>query len=300
MPDTFRTPEERFQGLPGFPWEPKYIDWEGIRLARIDEGDGDPIVLFHGEPTWSFLYRKVMPPLLEAGYRCIAPDYAGFGRSDKPTEFDWYTYDRHTESMIALLDELEIRDATFVVQDWGGPIGMRVAAERPELCGRIVVMDTGVFTGHQPMSDAWKAFRDFVERTEDLPISFLVGGACKTKPADDVLAAYDAPFPEAAAKQGARAFPLILPTTPNAPGAEAGQRTLEAMAASDRPALVLWADSDPVLTLDVGRAIAERFGWPEPEVIADASHFLQEDQGELIGRRIAAWSRRPDPTAVAP
>jgi haloalkane dehalogenase len=289
MTETYRTPDERFEGLPDFPWEPRYTDWDGIRLARIDEGEGDPVVLFHGEPTWSFLYRKVMPPLLEAGHRCIAPDYPGFGRSDKPTDFDWYTYDNHTEAMTSLLDELAVEGATFVVQDWGGPIGMRIAAERPELCGRIVVMDTGVFTGHQPMSDAWKTFRDFVERTEDLPISMLVGGACKTPPSERVLAGYDAPFPVAESKQGARAFPLILPTTPGAPGAEAGQRTLEAMASSNRPALLLWADSDPVLTLDVGRRLAERAGWPEPEVIPDASHFLQEDRGEAIGERIAAW-----------
>ncbi len=289
MTETYRTPDERFEGLPDFGWEPRYFDWEGIRLARIDEGAGEPVVLFHGEPTWSFLYRKVMPPLLAAGHRCIAPDYAGFGRSDKPLAFDWYTFDRHTDSMLALLDGLGIGGATFVVQDWGGPIGMRIAAERPELCSRIVVMDTGIFTGHQRMSEAWKTFRDFVERTEDLPISMLVGGACKSELPEQVLAAYDAPFPEAAAKQGTRAFPLILPTTPEAPGAAAGQRTLEAMAASDRPALLLWADSDPVLPLEVGERLAKRVGWPEPETIADASHFLQEDQGELIGRRIAEW-----------
>jgi haloalkane dehalogenase len=226
MPEIHRTPDERFADLPEFPWEPKYVDWDGIRLARVDEGDGEPVVLFHGEPTWSFLYRKVIPPLLEAGYRCIAPDYAGFGRSDKPTDFGWYSFDSHTASMVALLDELEVSGATFVVQDWGGAIGMRIAAERPELCDRMVVMDTGFFTGQQRMSDAWKSFRDFVERTEDLPISFLVGGACKRKPSDDVLSAYDAPFPEPAAKQGARAFPLFLPTSPDAPGAEAGRRTL--------------------------------------------------------------------------
>jgi haloalkane dehalogenase len=176
MTAPFRTPEDRFEGLPGFPWEPRYSEWKGMRLARIDEGSGEQVVLFHGEPTWSFLYRKVMPPLLEAGHRCIAPDYPGFGRSDKPTDFGWYSYDRHTEAMLSLLDELGVEGATFVVQDWGGPIGMRVAAERPELCSRMVVMDTGLFTGHQAMTDAWKTFRDFVERTEDLPISMLVGG----------------------------------------------------------------------------------------------------------------------------
>jgi haloalkane dehalogenase len=139
------------------------------------------------------------------------------------------------------------------------------------------------------MSDAWTTFRDFVERTEDLPVSMLVGGACKTMPSAEVLAGYDAPFPTVRSKPGARAFPLILPTTPDATGAAAGQRTYEAMAASDRPALVLWADSDPVLSLDVGRKLAEQVGWPEPEVIAEASHFLQEDQGQMIGERIAAW-----------
>jgi haloalkane dehalogenase len=287
--EVFRTPEAEFEGLPDFPWEPKYFDWDGIRLARIDEGEGPPVVLFHGEPTWSFLYRKMIPPLLEAGHRVIAPDYPGFGRSDKPVDFGWYTFDRHTEAMTALLGGLGIEGATFVVQDWGGPIGMRLAAENPGMCARIVVMDTGVFTGHQPMTDAWKTFRDFVERTEDLPIPMLVGGACHTPPSEEVLRGYGAPFPEARAKAGARAFPLMLPTSPDAPGAEAGQRTLEAMASSDRPALLLWAEHDPVIPPSTGHRLAERLGWPEPEIIAEASHFLQEDQGELIGRRIAEW-----------
>ena len=291
MPGIYRTPDAAFEDLPGFPWEPEYLDWDGIRLARIDEGEGDPVVLFHGEPTWSYLYRKVMPPLLEAGHRCIAPDLVGFGRSDKPVELGWYSYDRHTEAMAALLNGIGVEGATFVVQDWGGPIGMRIAAEHPETCARLVVMDTGLFTGHQPMTDAWKAFRDFVERTEDLPIEMLIGGACHTPPGEEILAAYAAPFPEAGAKAGARAFPLMLPTSPDAPGAAAGQRTLEAMAAGDWPALMLWAEHDPIIPPSVGRAMAERVGWPEPEIIPAASHFLQEDQGEMIGERIAAWLR---------
>ena len=289
MSEIYRTPDEAFANLPGFPWEPKYFDWDGIRLARIDEGEGPAIVLFHGEPSWSYLYRKVIPPLLEAGYRCIAPDLPGFGRSDKPVDFDWYSYDRHTEAMAALLADLEVEGATFVVQDWGGPIGMRIAAERPDACAKLVVMDTGFFTGHQPMTDAWKAFRDFVERTEDLPIEMLIGGACHTPPGDEILAAYGAPYPEPKAKAGTRAFPLMLPTTPDAPGAEAGQRTLDAMAAAERPVLVLWAEHDPIIPPSVGRALAARLDWPEPEIIPAASHFLQEDQGEMIGERIAAW-----------
>jgi haloalkane dehalogenase len=289
--DVFRTPEERFADLPDFPWEPHYLDWDGIRLARIDEGEGDPVVLLHGEPTWSLLWRKVIPPLLAGGRRCIAPDLPGFGRSDKPTELGWYSYDRHTEAMTHLLRELGIADATFVVHDWGGPVGMRVAAENPGMCARLVVMDTGVFSGRQRMSEAWKTFRDFVERTEDLPISMLVRGACKTDPGDEVGAAYDAPFPTPASKAGTRAFPLMLPTSPEDPGAAEGERTAEAIAAASaqRPSLCLWADSDPIIPLETGRAVAARLGLSEPEVVADASHFLQEDKGAEIGERIAEW-----------
>ena len=204
----FRTPDERFAALPDLPWEPRYADWDGLRLARIDEGpeDGSTVVLLHGEPTWSLLWRKVIPPLLDAGHRCIAPDLPGFGRSDKPTDFGWYSYDRHVEAMTFLLSELGVEGATFVVHDWGGPIGMRVAAENPSMCGRLVVMDTGIFNGRQRMSEAWKTFRDFVARTEDLPISMLVRGACKHDPGDEVAAAYDAPFPTPESKAGARAF----------------------------------------------------------------------------------------------
>jgi haloalkane dehalogenase len=177
----------------------------------------------------------------------------------------------------------------MVVHDWGGPIGLRLAVEHPDRVERLVILDTGLFTGQQRMTDAWKAFRDFVQRTEDLPVGFLVKGACHRDPGDDVIAAYDAPFPSVASKAGARAFPLILPTAPDAPGAEAGQRVLAALKEDRRPTLTLWADSDPVLPLSTGERFAAAIGRGVPEVIAEAGHFLQEDQGPAIGARIAEW-----------
>ena len=289
MTDAVRTPDELLEGLPDFPFESHYRELDGLRLAHLDEGDGETVVFVHGEPTWSFLWRNVLPPVREAGFRCIAPDLAGFGRSDKPIELDWYSYDRHVANTASLLEQLDLRDATIVVHDWGGPIGLRLAVEHPERIARIVILDTGLFTGHQRMTDAWIAFRDFVARTEDLPVGMLVRGACKNDPGDEVIAAYDAPFPSIDAKAGARAFPLLIPQTPDAPGAAAGTRVLEALREDRRPALMLWADSDPVLPLAVGESFAASIGRPPPRVIENASHFLQEDQGPLIGRLIAEW-----------
>jgi haloalkane dehalogenase len=287
--EAYRTPDEHFADLPDFPWQPHYREADGLRLAHIDEGGGSPVVLFHGEPTWSFLWRKVMAPLLDAGHRCVAPDLAGFGRSDKPVDLGWYSYDRHVEQMAGLLEELDLRDATAVVHDWGGPIGLRLAVEHPDRIARMVVLDTGLFTGRQKMSDAWFAFRNFVERTEDLPVGMLVRRGCHTDPGDQVAAAYDAPHPELRAKAGARAFPLMLPLQPSDPGGDEGQAVLEALTGDERPMLFLWADNDPILTPEVGRRFAQRLGRDDPEPVPDASHFLQEDQGELIGRRIAQW-----------
>ena len=289
--EAIRTPDERFEGLPEFPFEAHYREVDGLRLAHIDEGEGDPVIFFHGEPTWSFLWRKVIPPVRDAGYRCLAPDLAGFGRSDKPVDIDWYSYDRHVEQTATLLEELDLRSVTAVVHDWGGPIGMRLAVEHPERVARLVVLDTGLFTGHQKMTDAWKAFRDFVERTEDLPVGFLVRGACFTDPGDDVIAAYEAPYPDQASKAGTRAFPLMLPTKPDDPGGEAGQRVLEAMGTDERPILSLWADSDPIIPPSVGERFCEAIGAPKPTLIENASHFLQEDAGERIGELIAEWLR---------
>jgi haloalkane dehalogenase len=284
-----RTPEERLQGLPDFPFESHYTEIDGLRLAHLDEGEGKPVVFFHGEPTWSFLWRKVIPSVRDAGYRCIAPDYAGFGRSDKPTDVNWYSYDRHVELMAALLEELDIREATAVVHDWGGPIGLRLAVEHPDRFSRLVVMDSGPFTGHQQMSEAWLAFRDFVRRAEEVPVGMLVRGGCKNDPGDEVIAAYEAPYSEPDAKAGARAFPLILPTEPDAPGAAEGRQVADALRGDARPKLLLWADSDPALPFKVAERVSERLGFPPPRKIAEAGHFLQEDAGEEVGRVIAEW-----------
>ncbi|MHB8657524.1 MAG: haloalkane dehalogenase [Solirubrobacteraceae bacterium] len=289
MIDAVRTPDVLLEGLPDFPFQPHFREQDGLRLSHIDEGEGPPVVFFHGEPTWSYLWRKVIPPVRDAGFRCIAPDLPGFGRSDKPMDLDWYSYDRHVEFAAPLLEQLDLRGTTIVVHDWGGPIGLRLAVEHPDRIARLVILDTGLFTGHQPMTDAWKAFRDFVERTEDLPIGFLVKGACHRNPGEDVIAAYDAPFPNVASKAGARAFPLMLPTDPEMPGARAGQRVLEALRDDPRPKLIMWADSDPVIPPAVGRRFAAALGADIDHVIENASHFLQEDAGPEIGARIADW-----------
>jgi haloalkane dehalogenase len=289
MTAAIRTPDELLAGLPDFGFDPVHRQFDGLRLAHLDVGDGPPVVMLHGEPTWSFLWRRVIPPVRDAGFRVIAPDLPGFGRSDKPVDLGWYTYDRHTRSVASLLQDLELRGVTIVVHDWGGPIGMRIAAESPDRIARMVVLDTGLFTGQQRMTDAWMAFRNFVERTEDLPVGLLVRRACLHDPGDEVIAAYDAPFPTAASKAGARAFPLMLPFSPDAPGAAAGGRVLDALRGDTRPKLFLWADSDPVLPLETGRRLAAALGGEIDHTIAGASHFLQEDAGPEIGRLIAGW-----------
>lgn len=291
MTDAIRTPDELFEGLPDFPFSPHWRRYDGLRLAHLDEGDGAPVLFVHGEPTWSFLWRRVIEPVRDAGFRCLAPDLPGFGRSDKPIDQDWYSYDRHTDAIAGLLADLDLRGVTVVVHDWGGPIGLRLAVEHADRIDRMVMLDTGLFTGHQAMSEAWIAFRDFVARTDDLPVGFLVRGGCHTDPGDEVIAAYEVPFPNVAAKAGARAFPLMLPTDPNAPGAQAGARVLAALREDTRDKLVLWADADPVLPLQTGQRFAQAIGTEVAHVIADAGHFLQEDAGPQIGALIADWLR---------
>ena len=289
MTDAVRTPDELLEGLPDFPFESHYREVDGLRLAHLDEGDGAPVVFVHGEPTWSFLWRNVIGRCATRASAASPPTSPASAARTSRSSIDWYSYDRHVAHTASLLEELDLRDATIVVHDWGGPIGLRLAVEHPSGSTRIVILDTGLFTGRQRMTDAWLAFRDFVARTEDLPVGLLVRGACKNDPGDEVIAAYDAPFPSIDSKAGARAFPLLIPQTPDAPGAAAG--TARAGGAARGPP----ADADAVGRLRPGAAARggrelRRLDRPAaPRVIENASHFLQEDQGPLIGRLIAEW-----------
>ena len=275
-----------------FPFDPVFRDWQGMRLAHVDVGEGPVVLLLHGEPTWSYLWRKVIPPLLEAGFRCVAPDLPGFGRSDKPLDPAWYSFDNHTASIASLLDDLDLSDVTLVMHDWGGPIGLRLATiERPDRVSRLVLMDTGIFTGEQTMSEEWLRFRAFVAAHPDVPIPPLIRGGSKKPLAPEVLAAYEAPFPTEASKAGVRRFPELIPLTPDGPGAATGREVLQRLIRDRRPALLLWADADPVLPLEpFGRQMQRVLAMAdELTVIRDAGHYLQEDQGDLVGRTIAAW-----------
>jgi len=299
MTEVFRTPDDRFTDLPGYTFEPHYVqlrrELEGLRMHYLDEGEGPPILLLHGEPTWSYLYRKMIPSLTEVG-RTVVPDLVGFGRSDKPTDRAWYTYDRHCESVRQLVESLDLRDITLVVQDWGGPIGLRVATEDEERFSRLVILNTGIFRpGPRWPSPGFLAWRDYAERNPDLPVGFVVQGATTTELSDDVIRAYEAPFPTAASKAGAAQFPLLVPLTENDPGAAEMGRVADALARWQKPTLVAFSDQDPVFPLKSGEKLAERIpGAAKFVPIEGASHFLQEDKGEDITGHIVAFLRKLD------
>jgi haloalkane dehalogenase len=289
MTDAHRTPEERFADLPGYDFEPHYVEQDGLRMHYVDEGDGPPVLLLHGEPTWAYLYRKVIREVAPVA-RCIAPDYFGFGRSDKPVERDWYSYDTHFASLERFVEELDLRDVTVVMQDWGGPLGMRLAVERADRFARLVVMNTGIFSGRPP-SDTWLRFRDLVRRTgTDFQPGQLIRITCTSDLPDDVVAAYDAPFPAPESKTGVLMFPEQVPTEPDHPSARAMLEVREKLRSWDGRALVFFGDSDPIFSPRVAERLAEHIPGAElQDPIAGAGHFLQEDAGEEVGRRIAAW-----------
>jgi haloalkane dehalogenase len=285
----YRTPEERFAGLPGFEFAPNYVDQDGLRMHYLDEGAGDPVLCLHGEPTWSFLYRKMIPVLVGAG-RVVAPDYFGFGRSDKPVEVGWYSFDRHYGSILRLVEELDLRGLTVVVQDWGGPIGLRLAVEHSERVERLVIMNTGI-GGGRPPSDTWLRFRDVVRAAGgDFQAGRLIRTSAVRGLADEVVAAYDAPFPVPESKAGVLAFPEQVPTEPDHPNTAPLMAIREALRTWEKPTLVLFGDSDPIFGPRVARRIAEWIPGALPaELIEHAGHFVQEDAGEEAAARIVEF-----------
>jgi len=290
--EALRTPDERFSGLPEFPFAPHYFDWEGLRLHYLDEGGGAPVVLYHGEPTWAFLYRKVAVPLLAAGYRVIAPDYPGFGRSDKPVDPAFYNYDSHTAAMLALVEHLSLEGATAVVQDWGGPIGLRVAVTVPGRFGRLCILNTSLFGRPTEGFYRWQAY---AAAHPDLPVGRVMRNSLVVSPSEAAIAGYEAPFPDSSYKEGARRFPAMVPTAPTDPGVAELQQVRAALGSWRDPALVLFSTEDVIFTVEVGRRFVETIPGAEPlQTIPGAGHFLQEDRGEEVGAAIAAFLGRTD------
>jgi haloalkane dehalogenase len=285
----YRTPDERFYRLPGWTFEPHYLEQDGLRMHWVDEGAGDPVLLLHGEPTWGYLYRKLIPMLASAA-RVVAPDYFGFGRSDKPVEPDWYSYDAHYASVERFVDELDLARLTVVVHDWGGPIGLRLAVEHPQRVDRLVILNTGVGAGRAP-SDEWLRFRALVRRVgAELQPGRLIRVSCARGLPDDVEAAYDAPFPVPESKTGVVMFPELVPTELEHPSAPAMLAVREALSRWEKPALVLFSDSDTVFSPQVAERFARLIPGALPaETVADAGHFLQEDAGEEIAARIVRF-----------
>jgi haloalkane dehalogenase len=298
--DILRTPDERFRDLPDFPWEPRYVEVPAsespgdgaLRVAYVEAGPaaGPVVVCLHGEPTWSFLYRKVLRVLADAGCRAIAVDLVGFGRSDKPAAVDDYTYARHVEwARAALFDRLDLRDVTLLGQDWGGLIGLRLVAENPDRFARVVAANTGLPDGRHEMPEVWWMFRNAVATAEHLDIGRFVASGCQVPISDEVRAAYDAPFPDESYKAAARAFPLLIPTTPDDPGAVANQKAWEVLSGLDLPFLCAFSDGDPItggMAPILEKAMPGAAGRVHP-TITGAGHFLQEDAGEELGRVVA-------------
>jgi haloalkane dehalogenase len=290
--EVLRTPSERFADLPDFGYPPRYADVGGLRLAYVEAGPpaGPPVLLLHGEPSWSFLFRTVMAVLAEAGLRAIAPDLIGFGRSDKPAAIGDHSYARHVEWIRAFaFDQLGLSGLTLVGQDWGGLIGLRLVAEHPDRFARVVAANTGLPTGDQPMPDAWLRFREVVRTAPDLSVSRLVQSGCQQPLSEAVLAGYEAPFPGPAFTAGVRAMPGLVPTAPDDPAAPANRAAWRALAAWDKPFLVAFSDRDPItgaMAPILRRTVPGAAGIEHP-VIEGAGHFLQEDAGELLGAVIA-------------
>ncbi len=294
--EALRTPDERFADLPGYPFRPHYAEVDGLRIHFLDEGprDAAPVLMLHGEPSWSYLYRKLIPVVTEAGHRVVAPDLVGFGRSDKPVERSAYTYQRHVDWMRQLLfDALDLRSITLVCQDWGGLIGLRLLAEHSDRFARAVTANTLLPTGDDPPGEAFQAWLKFSQEVPELPVGRILQGATTTELPDDVVAAYDAPFPDESYKAGARRFPTLVPITPDDPAAPANRAAWEKLRALELPLLTAFSDSDPITGAYVSRFQELPCAQGQPHTtIRNGGHFLQEDQGEELGRVVVDFIAR--------
>jgi haloalkane dehalogenase len=284
--DILRTPDERFSDLPAYPFAPHYVEVDGLRIHYLDEGPraAAPTLLLHGEPSWSYLYRKMIPILTAAGQRVVTPDLVGFGRSDKPERREDYTYQRHVDWMRGVIEQLDLRSITLVCQDWGGLIGLRLAAEHGDRFARIVAANTFLPTGDMPAGDAFKAWRQYSQETPDFHVGGIVRGGCVTDLSPEIIAAYDAPFPDDRYKAGARQFPMLVPTSPDDPASAPNRKAWEVLRRWQKPFLTAFSDSDPI-THGADRFLREAIpgaaGQPHT-MIAGGGHFLQEDKGEEL------------------
>ena len=292
-----RTPDTRFENLPDYPFRPNYVtiaDGEGgeLRVHYVDEGAGATILLMHGEPSWSYLYRKMIPLLVTAGFRVIAPDLVGFGRSDKPTQLSDYTYQRYVDWMReALLDQLALDEINLFCQDWGGLIGLRLVAEHPERFARVIAANTGLPTGDQAMPDAFLKWQKFAQKTSFFPVGMLLDGATETVLSAEIIAAYDAPFPDESYKTAARVLPSLVPTTPDDPASAPNRAAWQALAQFDKPFLTAFSDKDPITR--GGERIMQKLipgtkGQPHT-IITGGGHFLQEDKPAVLAQLIIDW-----------
>jgi haloalkane dehalogenase len=285
----------RFTDLPDFPYEPKYAEvGEGLRMAYIDEGAGPVVLLLHGEPSWSFLYRHVIKELLNSDLRVVAPDLIGFGRSDKPADIADHSYARHIEWTRTLVaDVLDLQEITLVGQDWGGLIGLRLATADPDRFAAIVAANTGLPTGDFPMPETWLRFRQTVRTAPEFDVPRGIQSGCRTNLREDVLRAYDAPFPDESYKAGPRAMPGLVPADPADPEAPANRAAWEVLKEWTKPFLVAFGDSDPITgpMAPLFRALVPGAQGIEHPTLVGAGHFLQEDSGPELGRHIAAFVR---------
>ena len=285
-----RTPEDRFAALAEFPYEPRFVEWDGMRVAYVDEGEGPPLVMLHGEPTWSFLFRKMIPPFLAAGFRCVAIDYPGFGRSDKPLEIEWYEYERHAAACLRVIEALGLGDATLVGHDWGGPVGLLLAVDHPHRFSRFVLLDTPFFTGRQTMPPLWWQAHDYLQATADVAVADLVQAGCGEQLGEAARCGYEAPFPTPESKAGPRAFPIhVLPRSPDLPAAKACWRTMKAIRRDARPTLTLWGERDMLFPLELGEWVTGALRRDPPLVVPGAGHFLPEDRGEEAAAIVLDW-----------